>query len=105
MILGGFYIPYEEINPALKWASWLSMARYGFSAFIINEFDERAIECDENASNSMLSIGECPLPGSSVVEYYGIEGAWANIWVNVAVLVSIQVVLRVATYFLLLKAK
>lgn len=105
MILGGFYIPYEEIHPALQWASWISMARYGFSAFIINEFDGRFIECDESASRSMFSISECPIPGSSIVEYYGIDGVWSSIWVNIFILVVFQVVLRTATYFLLRKAK
>jgi ABC-type multidrug transport system permease subunit len=105
MIIGGFYIPFEEIHPALSWASWLSMARYGFSAFIINEFDGRFIECDHATNSQMISTGECPLDGSLVVEYYGIKGAWTSIWANVAILVIIQVVLRCATYFILLKAK
>lgn len=106
MILGGFYIPYEEIHPALSWASWVSMARYGFSAFIINEFDGRFIKCDATASQMLVTeTGDCPLSGSLVVEYYGIKGAWTSIWANVAILVIIQVVLRCATYFILLKAK
>ena len=105
IILGGFYIPYESIHPALSWASWLSMARYGYSAFIINEFDGRYIECQESASDSMFSISECPLPGDSVIAYYGIEGVWTSVWTNVAMLVIIQVILRVGTYFLLLRAK
>ena len=105
IILGGFYIPYESIHPALSWASWLSMARYGYSAFIINEFDGRYIECQESASNSMVNMSECPLPGESVIASYGIEGVWTSIWTNVAMLVIIQIILRVSTYFLLLRAK
>ena len=104
MILGGFYIPYELIHPALRWASWISIARYGFSAFIINEFDGRAIDCDSN-NNSFGVVDQCPLDGASVVEYYGIEGVWSSVWVNVGILVLFQVVLRSATYLLLLRAK
>ena len=103
MILGGFYIPYELIHPALRWASWLSIARYGYSAFIINEFDGRDIDCDSN--NSFGDADQCPLDGASVIEYYGIEGVWASVGINVGILAVFQVVLRSATYFLLLRAK
>jgi ABC-type multidrug transport system ATPase subunit len=34
VILGGFYIPLESINPAVKWATYLSFARYGYSALM-----------------------------------------------------------------------
>jgi ABC-type multidrug transport system permease subunit len=106
MILGGFYIPYDSIHPALSWASWLSMARYGFSAFLINEFDGREIQCDDDdPSNSAFHAEQCPLPGSEVISYFGIEGAWRSVWLNVAMLIAIQVCLRVATYFLLLRAQ
>lgn len=87
IILGGFYIPYESISPALSWASWISMARYGFSAFIVNEFGGRSIECQEGTgAASMIPMSECPLPGESVIAYYGIEGVWTSIWTNVAML-------------------
>lgn len=105
MILGGFYIPYDSIHPALAWMSWLSMARYGFSAFIINEFEGRVIECDASSSGSAFNMDECPLPGSFVVSSFGIEGVWNSVWVNVSMLAIIQVFLRVATYFLLRRAK
>ena len=106
IILGGFYIPYDSINPALSWASWISMARYGYSAFIINEFGGRTIECAQwSTPDSMVGMSECPLPGESVIAYYGIEGVWTSIWTNVAMLVLIQVVMRVASYFLLRRAK
>mmetsp|Transcript_36097 Transcript_36097/g.66159 ORF Transcript_36097/g.66159 Transcript_36097/m.66159 type:complete len:684 (-) Transcript_36097:150-2201(-) len=99
MILGGFYIPYDSIHPALAWASWFSFARYGFSAFILNEFDGRDIPCDSD------SIGECPVAGSSVVADYDIEGIWTSVWVNVGILIAIQVFLQGSTYILLLRSK
>ena len=106
IILGGFYIPYDSIHPALAWASWLSMARYGFSAFIVNEFGGREITCDTDLnSHSVTGNGECPLPGSAVIYSFGIKGIWENVWINVGMLIVIQVVLRVATYYLLLRSK
>ncbi len=101
IILGGFYIPFDKMGPALAWASWISPARYGFTAFVVNEFDGRQIPCGPSSSTSE----ECPLPGSSVVSSFGISGIWSNLWLNVGVLFAIQVLLRVVTYFLMRRSK
>jgi ABC-type multidrug transport system permease subunit len=100
IILGGFYIPYDKMGPALAWASWISPARYGFTSFIVNEFYGRQIPCAPNTTYEV-----CPLPGSSVISSFGISGVWSNLWINVGMLVAIQVFLRVVTYFLLLRSK
>jgi ABC-type multidrug transport system ATPase subunit len=34
VILGGFFIPYERMNAGVKWATYLSFARYGYSALM-----------------------------------------------------------------------
>ena len=100
IILGGFYIPFDKMGPALAWASWISPARYGFTAFIANEFDGRQITCASNNTSE-----ECPIPGSSVISSFGISGAWSNLWLNVGMLLAIQVFLRVVTYFLMRRSK
>lgn len=100
IILGGFYIPFDKMGPALAWASWISPARYGFTAFIANEFDGRQIPCASSNTSE-----ECPLPGSSVISSFGISGAWSNLWLNVGMLLAIQVFLRVVTYFLMRRSK
>ena len=100
IILGGFYIPFDKMGPGLAWASWISPARYGFTAFLVNEFDGRQIPCAPNTTYE-----ECPLPGSSVISSFGISGAWSNLWTNLGMLLAIQVILRVVTYFLLLRSK
>jgi len=100
IILGGFYIPFDKMGPALAWASWISPARYGFTAFIANEFDGRQIPCASNNTSE-----ECPIPGSSVISSFGISGAWSNLWLNVGMLLAIQVFLRVVTYFLMRRSK
>jgi ABC-type multidrug transport system ATPase subunit len=101
MILGGFYVPYQNMNPAIAWASWLSMARYGFSAFIINEFQGRSIPCSPGASPLLSSVNSCPLSGDSLIADLGITGIVANLWVNIGILIALQVVLRLASYALL----
>lgn len=102
MIIGGFYIPLNLITPYLRWLSWLSFGRYGFSAFIINEFGGRYIACDDLDDDG---AEECPYPGSAVISSYGIEGVWTSVWANVGTLIAIQIFLRVTTYILLLRSK
>lgn len=34
MIMGGFYIPFSNMHPGVEWASYLSFARYGYSALM-----------------------------------------------------------------------
>ena len=33
-ILGGFYIPLDNLHPGVQWATYLSFARYGYSALM-----------------------------------------------------------------------
>lgn len=100
MILGGFYVPLQNMNAAVAWASWLSMARYGYSAFMINEFQGRSIPCSSDAT--LLSAGNsCPLSGDDVIKQFGITGIVSSVWVNILFLIAMQVVLRLASYVLL----
>jgi len=107
MILGGFYIPLNNMHAGVSWVTWLSMARYGFSAFLVNEFRGRFIPCQGDSVS--VSIGsqsdECPLPGDAVIESLGISGVSANKWFNVGMLFAMQVVLRVSAYALLRRSK
>ena len=95
-------MPLNLIPPTLEWASWISMARYGFSSLMINEFGGRSIPCgDEEIADT---TAKCPLQGDDVIQSYGIEGAFTS-HINIAVLAIIQVVLRVSTYILLRRSK
>jgi len=106
MILGGFYVPLNNLHPAIEWASWLSFARYGFSALIVNEFGGRSVPCSDGpVSVTVGSGGECPMPGEEVIASMGIAGGFTNKWANVGVLVGLQIVLRVACYAMLRRAR
>ena len=103
VILAGFYVPLDNLNPAIEWASWASFARYGYSALIINEFAGRNIEC---GSDAIDEEGEgCPLSGDEVVASIGLSGAFTNLWLNVAIVVAIQVLIRAMTYWLLRRSR
>lgn len=103
VILAGFYVPLDNLNPAIEWASWASFARYGYSALIINEFGGRDIEC---GSDAVDEEGEgCPLSGNDVVASIGLRGAFTNLWLNVVTVVAIQVLIRGMTYWLLRRSR
>ncbi len=108
-ISAGFYIPYHNLNAVMKWASYASFARYGYSALLVNEYEGREIPCPEDNDFAGISIGgggnECPLPGSAVYESLGLEGIFANFWFNIGVLVAFQIVFLVGAYVLLRRSK
>ena len=107
MILGGFYIPLSNIHVGIRWATWLSFARYGYSSQIVNEYAGRTIPCSTDGVS--ISIGGnsdvCPLPGEEVLYSLGIEGISTNYWFNIGMIVVLQVFFRVAAYILLRRSK
>jgi ABC-type multidrug transport system permease subunit len=105
MIMGGFYVPLQSMTPVVRWVSWLSFARYGYSSFVINEFQGRDIACAEDVVITIGAPGECPLSGDEVLAAMGIEGTSANFWFNVGIMLLLQLVLRVAAYALLRRHK
>ena len=103
VILAGFYVPLDNLNPAIEWASWASFARYGYSALIFNEFAGRDIEC---GSDAIDNEGDgCPLSGDDVVSGIGLLGAFTNLWLNVIIVVAIQLFIRALTYWLLRRSR
>jgi len=102
MIMGGFYIPFPNMHPGVEWASYLSFARYGYSALIINEYEGRVIPCADDVSVSVGLTGECPLPGDNVIANLGIEGgATESFWFNLGMVVALQLIFRFSAYALL----
>ena len=84
----------------IEWISWLSLARYGYSAMIINEYQGRDIPCDPDGS-AAISVGDtssCPLAGEDVISGLGISGVATNFWFNIGILVVLQLAFRFAAY-------
>lgn len=105
ILMGGFYIPFESMNPFISWLSWLSFARYGYSSFLINEYAGRDIPCAEEDATFLIGTDECPLPGDAVLADLGVTGVPANFWFNVCIVLLMQIVFRVASYVLLRRSK
>jgi hypothetical protein len=106
MIMGGFYIPIQNMNVGIQWASWLSFARYGYSALIINEYDGRDIPCSSN--DVAIKIGNsdaCPLPGEEVISSLGMEGVSESYWFNIGMIMMLQILFRIAAYVSLRRSK
>ena len=106
MILGGFYIPLSNVHDGVRWATWVSFAQYGYTAFVVNEFGGRFVPCAQ--SEVAISIGqtdECPLPGDEVLVSLGMTGVSGEFWFNVAMITTLQVFFRTAAYLLLRKSK
>ena len=101
-IMGGFYVPYENINPFIRWATYLSQARYGYTGMILNEYNGRAIKCADDVKVEFGS-DECPLPGEEVIASLDMDGQ--EIWFQVFILVLMQVILRGVSYVLLRRQK
>ena len=104
-ILSGFYIPLFNMHWGIKWMTYVSFGRYGFSALLINEFEGRSIPCSDEVA---ITIGEsdvCPLPGDNVIESIGIEGAFANYWFNVAICAILNIFFLVSAYAMLRRSK
>jgi ABC-type multidrug transport system ATPase subunit len=105
-IIGGFYIPLSNMHVGIKWASYISFARYGYSSLLVNEFQGRDIPCSEDdVAISIGEITECPLPGDSVYESVGIEGVFANYWFNIVIMAILQAAFLIGAYGLLRKSK
>jgi ABC-type multidrug transport system ATPase subunit len=108
VLMGGFYIPFESMNVFIQWISWLSFARYGYSSFLINEFEGRVVPCSEDDDVVMYIGGtdkECPASGDAIIAGLGISGVAANFWFNVVIVLLMQIVFRVASYVLLRRSK
>jgi ABC-type multidrug transport system ATPase subunit/ABC-type multidrug transport system permease subunit len=106
MILGGFYIPLQNMHHGIQWASYLSFARYSYSSMIVNEYSGRYIPCDDtNYTGSTTAIMQCPLPGEEVIESLGITGITQSYWFNVGMVILLQIFFRFAAYLALRRTK
>jgi hypothetical protein len=94
------------MNRGIAWASWISFARYGYSALIINEYAGRDIPClDDGEASIAIGTGVCPLPGEEVIASLGITGVAESYWFNIGMTIGLQVMFRIAAYIFLRRAE
>ena len=73
MILGGFYVQYDNIPLAFRWISYVSFARYAFTSMVINEFRGSTFACDDQYVQ-VHPNAECPLTGEQVIASLSMDG-------------------------------
>lgn len=108
-ICGGFYIPFNNMHVAMRGLSYVSFARYGYSALLVNEYEGRLVPCYDSDTNdgeeftgiTIAGTSECPLPGDSIYEGIGIDGVFANYWFNIGMIAIFQSVFLIGAYALL----
>ena len=99
MLIGGFYIPFADMSNAVSIVSWVSFTRYGYSAFVINEFAGRVIRCNEE---SQMDSNCVELSGDEVLTTMGVEGSF---WLHVVLLTLSQLLMRLLAYVMLRRSK
>lgn len=122
-IAGGFYIPFNRMHVAIRSISYVSFARYAYSALVINEFQYRFVPCDDynitatttDANVVVIDSGTagtmygssdlCPLPGEYVYKSIGLDGIFTSYWFNVAILAIFQLSFMVGAYVQLRRTK
>ena len=66
MILGGFYVTFSNMPVFIRWLSWCSQARFGFTAMVVNEFRGRVFECAPEGNHARYGT-ECPVRGEDII--------------------------------------
>lgn len=105
-IIGGFYIPLSSMHWGIRWASYVAFSKYGYSALLVTEFEDRLISCsDDEVAISIGDTDECPLPGEVVYESIGIDGIFANYYFNVCICVLLNLFFLTGAYVVLRRSK
>ena len=72
----------------------------------MNEYEGRTIPCsDDDVAISVGDSQDCPLPGDSVYESIGFEGAFANYVFNIFVCALLNLFFLVGAYVMLRRSK
>lgn len=90
MFFSGFFIKPSSLPWIWRWAPYISLFKYGFQAFMLNEFDDLSLSC---VSSTGTAIAHCTVEGETVLEYMGINTTYSPWW-DVALLALIWLVFR-----------
>ncbi|PRP78720.1 ABC transporter G family member 14 [Planoprotostelium fungivorum] len=93
-LIAGFYIRVENIRWFVQWMKFLSFIKYGFDAYIINEFQGRVFPAD---GPSNLGVPSVDVQGQQVIDSFGVIIGY--IWINVLVVLGFCLVFHVVAFF------
>ncbi|KAM0287021.1 hypothetical protein ACHAQH_000706 [Verticillium albo-atrum] len=121
VIFTGFVIPVDYMLGWCRWINYIDPVAYGFEALMINEFHNRAYECDAfvpsadvdgyadipSSNRACSAVGS--VPGSSIVSgdsyiqaayKYSHGHKWRNVGILIAFAIAFHVVYIVATEYI-----
>eukprot|EP01117_Protostelium_nocturnum_P009679 TRINITY_DN3458_c0_g1_i2.p1 TRINITY_DN3458_c0_g1~~TRINITY_DN3458_c0_g1_i2.p1 ORF type:complete len:737 (+),score=278.39 TRINITY_DN3458_c0_g1_i2:136-2346(+) len=94
-LIGGFYIRVENIRPFVRWLRFFSFIKYGFDAYIINEFRGASF-----VNDGSLAFGTAPVIDGEVV-VASFSPIVNIIWVNVLIVLGFWLIFMTSAFFAL----
>ena len=81
MYFGGLFILFDSIGDWCAWFGYTTFLRYGFTTFMINQFDDQA--------NGAVAVYD----GKTVLDFYGMDSSRdfvGDMWLNIMMLMIIM---------------
>jgi len=99
-LIAGFYIRVENIHWFVQWMKFLSFIKYGFDAYILNEFENREFPYTGDTSGTTMATPTTGfLNGETVIQSFGV--LIHEIWVNVFVVLGFWLVFTTMAFLAL----
>merc|ERR1712146_226626 len=103
MLVGGLFANTERLEPGWTWLNYISFPRYGFKAFMINEFQNVEL-CPPRlmvVNGTEVMARPCRyLTGEEALKVYGFDKETVDtVWFNIVLLLIMMVILRIIGAF------
>ncbi|KAJ4803787.1 ABC transporter G family member 45 [Rhynchospora pubera] len=96
VVLGGFLIAKDNLQPWLQWAYWISPFTYSLNAIALNEL------LDKRWSTEFHYGGiKSDTVGKAVLEFRGLFTEWHWFWISVAILFGFALLFNILSVFAL----
>jgi len=95
MLFGGLYINVDNIPNYLIWVYWTSMFHFAYEALTLNEFRGAVFKCPDEPASCMRPTGE------SVIKSLSMTSVMSNIWINLALMMALNIAYRILAYLCL----
>ncbi|KAL5231553.1 hypothetical protein ABZP36_030329 [Zizania latifolia] len=93
-ILGGFFIPKDDLQPWLRWGYWTSPFTYAQNAVSLNEFLDKRWATEFHYANAN-TVGE------AILRITGLLTEWHWYWICVSILFGFSLVFNILSIFAL----
>jgi len=99
MLVGGLFANTERLEPGWVWLNYISFPRYGFKAFMVNEFKNMEPLCPPrlvNMNGTEVMAQPCRFTsGDEALAVYGFDKETVDtVWFNIVLLLVMMVVVN-----------